>query len=469
MKARTFSRLCLILAVITLFSFALGEVLLSYPPVFAPHNLLPLALMVVPPVAFLVCAAMALALSPPFVRMRWAFLFTGVTIGPTYTMGMDLFAIDLLPDFIGYIPIVSAANGLLRVHPKARSVRNLGLALNLLAIPACVQWRVITSKVGNLTFFAVPLFPLDALVAILDLIMVWMLCGLVADLARQAGATRTEQSALSRRKLYVGLKLLFVAGSYVAVFAAPDLMVPAVIGGLVLALVMVCLMMGLMSQAQRVCSLSPVVAGVGAAAATESAAAPVPSRAARLLGLGGVLLPVVLLVGLVCYCIDWRNARVEETGDRGETRYAGQNDKEYKDVADAFWADIGAGRLEAAYQSTSAGFKRRMSQQGFIELVNKYPVLKADPKTIRAWGHGESGPRSTSDAYLFHNQASYEHGLGGSDGKYAEFTITVVREDRIFHYRPRPPRVDEFTVKELDSNRPFSPPRPFGGPPALPR
>ena len=457
----------MILVVITLFAQALGWFLLSYPPLFAPHNVLPLALMTVPPVAFLVCAVLALAFSPPFARMRYAFLFTGVTAGPIFTLGIDQFTIDLLPDFIGYILFVWAANGLLGVHPRARSVRNLALALNFLAIPACVQWRVMTSKVGSVTSFVTPLFPLDIVVAILDLTMVWVLCGMVADLARRAGATRTEQSALSRRKLYVGLKILFVAGAYAAILAAPDLIVPTIFVGLVLALILVCLMMGLMSQAQQVCSVTPVLAGVGAGLPSEAAPQQRLSTIARTLSLGGILLPLALLAGVVWYYVDWRNARIEATDDGNRTRYVGGNEREYEEAADAFVADIRAGRLDAAYQSTSAGFKKRMSRQEFFDLIDKYPAVKRPPETpvVVSSQSGFSGPWGMSDHYLFHNQASFHHALAWADRASFDCTIIVARDDRIFYCRPRPPRVDEFTLKELNTGQSAGPGGRFLPPP----
>jgi hypothetical protein len=451
MNARVLSRWCVILAVIAIFSQALGWVLLSYPPLFAPHNVLSLALMAVPPVAFLVCGALALALSPPFARMRWAFLFTGVTAGPVFTLGMDQFAIDLLPDFIGYIVFVWAANGLLGVHPRVGTVRNLALALNFLAIPACVQWRVMTSKVGNVTYFMSPLFPLDALVAVLDLIMVWTLCGMVADLARQAGATRTEHSALFRRKLYVGLRLLMAAGAF-TVLANAELLVPAVIAGLVLGLIMIGLMMGLMSQAQQVCALTPVSVEVGSGLPAEPAPRQRPSPIARGFALGGIVLPVVLFAGAVWYCVDWRNARKAAADQENRPQFVGNDERKYEETAKAFLADIRAGRLDAAYESTSAGFKKRMSRQAFFDLVDKYPAVKRPPDARIGMHSGESGPWSTSDQYLFHNRACFQEGATFADKASFDCTITVVRDDRIFHYRPRPPCVDDFTLKEWDAS-----------------
>ena len=143
------------------------------------------------------------AFAAAFGRLFWAFLFLGVTVGPTVTVGGDQFTIDLLPDFVGYLLIASAANRLLPLGPQARSIRNLALALNFLAIPGCVQHGRVMAKAGGMTSFLSPLFPLGLVVAVLDMVLVWKLCGLVADLARHGDAIRTEKSALSRQ---IGLR-----------------------------------------------------------------------------------------------------------------------------------------------------------------------------------------------------------------------------------------------------------------------
>jgi hypothetical protein len=314
-----------------------------------------------------------------------------------------------------------------------------------------------TSKVGNVTYFMSPLFPLDALVAVLDLIMVWMLCGMVADLARQVGATRTEQNALFRRKLYIGLKILMAAGAH-TVFANPELWVPAVVGGLVFGLIMVCLMMGLMSQAQQVWSLTTVSVGVGTGLPADSALRQHLSPIAGGFTLGGIILPLVLLAGAVWYCVDWRNARTETTDHGNWPRYVRGDEREYKVAADAFLADVRAGRLDAAYESTSSGFKKRMSRQEFFDLLNKYPAVKHPPDARTIGMHsGSSGPWGTSDHYLFHNQASFQEGRTFGDKASFDCNITVARDDRIFHYRPRPPRVDEFTLKGWDTGQSAGP------------
>src|SRR5262245_780268 len=78
--------------------------------------------------------------------------------------------------------------------------------------------------------------------------------------------------------------------------------------------------------------------------------------AAVVVGAGVVLL---LLVALLYYWIDWTLARPPYTDDP-ETAYS--------EAARRFWEDVEAGRLDAAYDATSAGFRARVSREAFAKL-----------------------------------------------------------------------------------------------------
>src|SRR5215831_17724926 len=121
-----------------------------------------------------------------FARMFWAFLFLGISIRLTWTFGRQQFMIDLLPDFIGYLLIAAGADRLLGLHPKARGIRNLALVLTFLAMPDAVQYRIDLGQSGNVTYWITATLPLAIVTSILDIILVWKLCGLIADVAQQA-------------------------------------------------------------------------------------------------------------------------------------------------------------------------------------------------------------------------------------------------------------------------------------------
>src|SRR5262245_46313260 len=95
-----------------------------------------------------------------FRQMGWAFLFLGISVGPSFRLGQENFLIDVLPDFVGYLMIATAANRLVPFHGRARGVRNLALLLTYLTIPTIIQYTVVTSQSGNLTTWKAPLWPL---------------------------------------------------------------------------------------------------------------------------------------------------------------------------------------------------------------------------------------------------------------------------------------------------------------------
>src|SRR5262249_13292485 len=206
-----------------------------------------------------------------FARMFWAFLFLGIRFRLTWSVGRQQFMIDLLPDFIGYLLIAAGANRLLGLHAQARGIRNLAMVLTFLALPDAVQYRIDLGQSNNVTYWITATFPLAIITSILDIVLMWKLCGLIADVARQATVTRTESCALVRRSFYLFLKLLGLV-MLGLVFVAPLLIIPAVIAGVVLGIAVMCLMMGLMRQAERLCAAGLVV-GEGDAAETRSGVA----------------------------------------------------------------------------------------------------------------------------------------------------------------------------------------------------
>ena len=61
-----------------------------------------------------------------FRQMGWAFLFLGISIGPSFRLGHESFLIDALPDFIGYLMIATAVNRLVPLHPPGARRPQLG-------------------------------------------------------------------------------------------------------------------------------------------------------------------------------------------------------------------------------------------------------------------------------------------------------------------------------------------------------
>ena len=361
-----------------------------------------------------------------FARMFWAFLFLGISFRLTWTLGRQQFMIDLLPDFIGYLLIAAGANRLLGLHAKARGIRNLAMVLTFLALPDAVQYRIDLGRSGNVTYWITATFPLAIITNILDIVLVWKLCGLIADVARQASVTRTEYCALVRRSYYLFLKLLGLAALGL-VFVAPLLIIPAVIVGVVLGIAVMCLMMGLMRQAERLCAAGLVVGETDALEAHSAIGF-------RLLMVLALVLPVAAVAGSIWYYNDWearRQALDRASGGAG-----------YDEIIDAFWTDVEQDRLDAAYERTTPNLRQRLSREQFEDLVRQNPAIRTCRQKNLGGGAGAgSGPPAMS-------YANRHYTVKNDDGSFTTIAVTVRRgEDNLFRLDPPPPGVDEITVQ----------------------
>jgi hypothetical protein len=364
--------------------------------------------------------------------MGWAFLFLGISIGPSFRLGNENFLIDLLPDFVGYLMIAAAANRLVLLHRRARGVRNLALLLAYLAVPTAVQYTVVTSQSGNLTTWKAPLWPLTTALGLFELVLVWRLCGLVADLARRAGDGATERRARARRVAYVAFKALLAAGlAWALVSPNPGLIVGVAIAALGIGLVLIGLMMGLMRRAARMAERH--LAAVLSPAGPGDDARP-GGGVYRLLFAGGALLPVALGAGAIWYYHGWEEAR------RAEARKSSSSDA-FTPAQVAFYADLLAGRIDEAYASTTADFKTRINRERLADLARQYTAYAGQ----RERGRGVSGAGSSFGS---DHLTAYEY-TDMEDGKVVQVSITVRRDrDSILFREPPPLKVDDFKVEQ---------------------
>jgi hypothetical protein len=369
-----------------------------------------------------------------FRQIGWAFLFLGISIGPSFRLGQENFLIDVLPDFIGYLMIATAANRLVPLHRRARGVRNLALVLSYLAIPTIIQYTVVTSQSGNITTWKAPLWPLAIVVGLFELVLVWMLCGLVAGLARRAGDATTEQQARGRRVVYVFFKILLTGGlALVLVSPNRELILGGAIAAVVIGLVLLGLMMGLMRRAERMCEERPEVAGAPTGLGDNARPG---GWVFRLLALGAVLLPLALSVGAFWYYQEWREAR-----DKAQASNTGPY-PEYTPVRQAFFADLLAGRIDQAYESTTADFQTRISRERLAELARKYAAYVNRPERDR----GPSGVGSSGGFYDYLSEYEYAE---VAKGTIVQVNLTIRRDrDSILLRSPPPLKVDDFKVEE---------------------
>ena len=369
-----------------------------------------------------------------FRRMGWAFLFLGISVGPSFRLGHESFLLDVLPDCIGYLLIATAANRLVPLHRRARGVRNLALFLSYLTIPTIIQYTVVTAQSGGITTWKAPLWPLAIVGCPFDLALVWVLCGLVADLARRAGDAATERRARGRGALYVFLKVL-MAGGLALVLLSPnrELILGGALAAVVIGLALLGLMMGLMWRAERMCAERPEVAGAPAGRLDNARPG---GWAFRLLALGGVALPVALSLGAFWYYQEWADAR-----NKARAANTGPY-PEYAPVRRAFYADLLAGRIDEAYESTTADFKTRISRERLAESAGKYAAYVKRPERDR----GPSGVGSSGGFYEYLSEYEYAE---VAKGQVVQVNLTIRRgRDSILLRRPPPLQVDDFSVEE---------------------
>jgi hypothetical protein len=97
----------------------------------------------------------------------------------------------------------------------------------------------------------------------------------------------------------------------------------------------------------------------------------------RLKSLFVLTLVVGLIMALYAYWDDWRRQRPP---------YKEYAKDEYPAACDEFFDDLDAGRLDHAYDSTSARFKKQISRSEFETVVGRYLALQPIEEGVVAQG-----------------------------------------------------------------------------------
>lgn len=185
-----------------------------------------------------------------FLRMFWAFLFF-----LDFRIGINKVHIDVLPDFIGWILIATALGWILGLHSDIKFIRTLSLVSIFLSIFDLIEIKIPIKKIGAISYDFSIFFPIGIALAILSIIVIWKLCGVIMDMAEAVGNQLIRERADFRRKLYLAFMIAFPVVMLIC-FVVPTLLPIVAIGGLIAAIVIFCLLMGLMKATANMCKLT---------------------------------------------------------------------------------------------------------------------------------------------------------------------------------------------------------------------
>ena len=183
-----------------------------------------------------------------FERISWAFLFFYFDV----RIGGGNVQFDVLPDFVGWVMVASALSSIVDLSSAVRGIRTLSYWLVFLSLFDLLEVRMPMGQAGSFDTWIAPTFPILMAVAILDAILFWRLCGLIIDMSLVTGNAAIAERAAGRRKLYVALVAMGAVSFWIS-FVVPLFLPVAFLAGLPLAVVVLCLMVGLMRGTARMC------------------------------------------------------------------------------------------------------------------------------------------------------------------------------------------------------------------------
>ncbi|MEM1180170.1 MAG: hypothetical protein AAGM22_17645 [Acidobacteriota bacterium] len=185
-----------------------------------------------------------------FCRMFWAFIFF-----LDFRFGVNRVHIDLLPDFVGWLMMASALTTILDLAPRVEDIRRLAYGLSFLSLFDLVEIRMTQSE--GLGPWIVPTTLVSTVSAVLNIVLIWKLCGLIMDMASRLENETMRERAEFRRKLYATVTVLLSLAAALA-FASRSFAMLSIFIGFPAAIIIFLLMMGLMKRTENMCRGLPV-------------------------------------------------------------------------------------------------------------------------------------------------------------------------------------------------------------------
>jgi uncharacterized membrane protein len=127
-----------------------------------------------------------------FERLFWAFLFL-----IDFRLGYNNVHVDIIPDFIGWILIASALGWILELHSEIKGIRTLSYWLIFLSIFDLIEIRMPAGRAAQISCWTAPMFLIGIITLILSLIAIWRLCGVIVDMAAEVGSTLIRERPLA--------------------------------------------------------------------------------------------------------------------------------------------------------------------------------------------------------------------------------------------------------------------------------
>lgn len=176
-----------------------------------------------------------------FTRIFWGLLFVALDIWLNH---IDI----ILPDFAGYIIIVSGLGMVLPLHRRFVTARTLALIMIPLSLTDLIELQQPLHHRGEITYSDLVLTLLTITGMILGLLVVWYLCTGILEVAQSAGKRDLAAVARTRRNLYTVVSLVALA-LVIPGLPMPQAVAYVLIPLVILALIVMFLTMGLMLRA----------------------------------------------------------------------------------------------------------------------------------------------------------------------------------------------------------------------------
>ncbi len=143
----------------------------------------------------------------------------------------------------------------------------------------------------------------------------------------------------------------------------------------------------------------------------------------------------------------------EQERNRHRHRQYYESQYPYERAYNGFIEDLRADRLDRAYESTSARFKRQMSYSQFEELLRRHPAITRDDDTEQI-ARSQNVIRFPMNKKTLRTWCYFAKETRGAHGRIDELWVWVVVNDSYLCRFPPEPQVEEIQIREVVTSKP---------------